>query len=291
MGTPTKPAELGSKDAELLVLAVDSPRKFFEELFRRLRDETDAAGTNWTEILKEVMKLRPMLDVELSRALVADVTILEEQFVIRVLQILEVVSSGVRTMPILSRLSAHPSQKVQSKITRMLGRDKDVASWLPQYLEHPDARVRANAIESALITDTPATRTLLRSFLADPNNRVVGNALIALYRLGERDTIQLLIAMAAFESPAFRATAAWVMGETGDPVFREKLQLMRQQEKGNVWTNVMRALNRIARAPKQASAGAPPASVPPSSDTLLPPPQSQPEADSPEPAADTSHTA
>jgi hypothetical protein len=289
MGTSTRPAALGIQDAELLALAVDSPLKFFEELFGRLRDETRSPDTNWTELLKETLKLRPMIDVELSRALVADVTILEERFVIHVLQILEDVSPGFRIMPILSRLSAHPSQKVQSKITRMLGRDKDYSSWLPQYLEHPDARVRANAIEATTVTDTPATRSLLRSFLSDPNNRVVGNALLALYRLGERDTIQLVIAMAGFEAPAFRASAAWVMGETGNPIFREKLQLMRQQEKGNVWTNVMRALNRIARAPKTDGASAAAASAPLSSDTSIPQPRSQSAADSPEPAADTSH--
>ncbi len=285
MDVSSRLAGSGVQDAELLALAVDNPQKFYRELFSRLQDESDLGGTRWRELLTEAVKLRPMLDVELSRAIVADAADLEEYFILRALQIVEDLSAGGRTMPILSRLSTHPSGKVQSKITRMFSRDKDFSKWLPQYLEHPDPRVRANAIESAAIADTPVTRSLLRSFLADPNNRVVGNALLALYRLGERDTIQLLMAMAAFESSAFRATAAWVMGETGDPVFREKLQLMRQQEKGIVWTNVMRALNRIARAPRPEGV-----SAPASSDTSVPPPQSQTANDSPAPAADTSHT-
>jgi HEAT repeat protein len=48
---------------------------------------------------------------------------------------------------------------------------------------------------------------------------VVGNALLALYRLGDEDSITKLVAMGSHESPEFRATAAWVMGETGDTVF------------------------------------------------------------------------
>jgi hypothetical protein len=126
----------------------------------------------------------------------------------------------------------------------------------------------------------------LRGLLSDPNNRVAGNALLALYRLGEKDAVQLLIAMASLEDQLFRATAAWVMGETANPVFRETLEQMRLVEKGIVWRNVMRALNRvIIRAPQNESE-----TNESSMDTSVPPPQSQLPADSPEPAADTSHT-
>jgi hypothetical protein len=149
---------------DLLALAVDSPGKFFSELCRRLGDETGSRGTNWTELFKEAMKLRPMLDVELARALIAGVADLEDDFILRVLKILEEVSPTSRTMPTLARLADHKSPRVQSKITRMQGRDKDYLSWLPQYLEHPDARVRANAIEAVPLVDTPAiARSPLRS--------------------------------------------------------------------------------------------------------------------------------
>jgi hypothetical protein len=256
-----------------------SPEDFLADLCRRLRDEPNSPGTDWTELVKEAMKLRPMLDVELARALTADVTEPEEFFILRVLQILEEVSPTCRTIPILSRLSNHKSSRVKSKITRMQGRDKDYLSWLPKLLEDPDGRVRANAIEAVPLTDTPATRLLLRKLLSDPNNRVAGNALLALYRLGEKDAVPLLIAMASLEQPLFRATASWVMGETADPVFRGTLEQMRLIEKGIVWKNVMRALNRINRAPRNET------------HTSTPPPQSQIPDGSPEPVADTSHTA
>ncbi len=283
MGTSTEQPATGAK--ELLALATDSPGKFFSELCRRLREETGSRTTNWPELFKEAMKVRPMLDVELARALIAGVADLEDDFILRVLKILEEVSPTSRAMPTLARLCDHKSPRVQSKITRMQGRDKDYLSWLPQYLEHPDARIRANAIEAVPLVDTPATRALLRSLLSDPNNRVAGNALLALYRLGEKDAVQLLIAMASLEDQLFRATAAWVMGETVNPVFRDTLEQMRLVEKGIVWRNVMRALNRIIRAPQNE-----PAPNESSMDTSVPQPQSEIPAGSPEPEADTSHT-
>jgi hypothetical protein len=285
MGLSTEQADTETQNKDLLALAADSPGKFISELCRRLGDETGTRGANWTELFKEAMKLRPMLDVELARALVAGVADLDEDLIVRVLKILEDVSPTSRTMPALARLSGHKSLRVQSKITRMQGRDKDYLSWLPQYLEHPDARVRANAIEAVRLVDTPATRALLRSLLSDPNNRVAGNALLALYRLGEKEAVQLLIAMASLEDQLFRATAAWVMGETGNPVFRDTLENMRLIEKGIVWRNVMRALNRIIRAPQNE-----PARSESSTSTSSPPPQSQLPAGSPEPVADTLHT-
>jgi hypothetical protein len=285
VGPSTEQLATGTQDAELLVLATDNPGKFISELCRHLRNETGTRGANWTELFKEAMKLRPMLDVELARALVAGVADLDQDFIVRVLKILEEVSPTSRTMPTLARLSGHKSLRVQSKITRMQGRDKDYLSWLPQYLEHPDARVRANAIEAVKLVDTPATRALLRGLLADPKNRVTNTPLLALYRLGEKEAVQLLIAMASLEDQLFRATAAWVMGETGNPVFRDTLEQMRLVEKGIVWKNVMRALNRVIRAPQKE-----PLPNERSMNTSTPPPQSQSPADSPEPAADTSHT-
>jgi hypothetical protein len=125
----------------------------------------------------------------------------------------------------------------------------------------------------------------LRFLPPDQKSQVTDNPLLALYRLGEKEAVQLLIAMASLEDQLFRATAAWVMGETGNPVFRDTLEQMRLVEKGIVWRNVMRALNRVIRAPQKE-----PLPNERSMNTSTPPPQSQSPADSPEPAADTSHT-
>lgn len=51
-------------------------------------------------------------------------------------------------------------------------------------LGESDPRVRANAIESLWGVDSPEARTLLSFATNDANNRVVGNALLGLYHLG-----------------------------------------------------------------------------------------------------------
>ena len=59
---------------------------------------------------------------------------------------------------------------------------------------------------------------MFRAAASDANNRVVGNALMALYRLGEAGG-RGLYEMASRPDPAFRATAVWAMSETGDTRF------------------------------------------------------------------------
>ena len=50
---------------------------------------------------------------------------------------------------------------------------------------------------------------------------MVGNALVGLHRLGEiRDVIRHVGKMARRQEALFRATAAWVMGQTGDACYR-----------------------------------------------------------------------
>jgi HEAT repeat protein len=60
--------------------------------------------------------------------------------------------------------------------------------------------------------------------LKDQNNRVAGNALVGLHRLGEPAVGQLVQRMLQDSRPIFRTTAAWVMGKIGGPEFIESLR-------------------------------------------------------------------
>ena len=93
-------------------------------------------------------------------------------------------------------------------------------------LSESDPRVRANAVESLWGVETPEARTLLNFAASDANNRVVGNALLGLYYLGDSSVLAEVIKLAGHESALFRATAAWMMGETGDPRFTDALRRM-----------------------------------------------------------------
>jgi HEAT repeat protein len=55
-----------------------------------------------------------------------------------------------------------------------------------------------------------------RIALADPNHRVVANALVGLYRLGETEALQKMIVHCSDGQHLFRAAMAWAMGVIDD---------------------------------------------------------------------------
>lgn len=170
----------------------------------------------------------------------------------RLMDILAETSDGTRILPSLIALTRLPNPYLQSKAVLMIGRMNRNVKWVQNRLAESDSRVRANAIEALWGVDTEEARNLLRSAARDGNNRVAGNALIALYRLGDCWSISELAAMASHVSSRFRATAAWVMGETGDPRFAKVLARMLGEPSIAVRTRAFAALGHIKAATAQA---------------------------------------
>ena len=168
-----------------------------------------------------------MVDVALARSL-ADSAVGDGAVHVadpaRLMDILCEIADASRIMPSLMRLMRHPNPYLRSKAVKMIGRGSRSTKWVMGRLSESDPRVRANAIESLWGVDTPEARTLLKFAASDANNRVVGNALLGLYHLGEASVLADVINLAAHESALFRASAAWVMGETGDPRFTDALR-------------------------------------------------------------------
>ncbi len=170
----------------------------------------------------------------------------------RLMDVLADISDGSRVLPFLISLSRQANPYLQSKAVLMIGRINRNVKWVQSRLMEADPRVRANAIEALWGIDTEEARRLLRSAGRDGNNRVAGNALMALYRLGDGWAIPELFKMADHESRRFRATAAWIMGETGDPRFTRTLARMVGEPNTAVRTRAFAALGQIRAATAQA---------------------------------------
>jgi hypothetical protein len=138
----------------------------------------------------------------------------------------------------------------------MIGRGSRSIQWLKGRMAQADPRIRANAIEAIWSKDPSEAQILLRFALADANNRVVGNALLGLYNMGECSVIPEIAKMAGHEASLFRATAAWVMGETGDPRFTETLVRMLVEPDTTVRKLAVTALRRVKAAAAQTVPGA-----------------------------------
>jgi hypothetical protein len=210
-----------------------------------------------TTLARMAIRADPMADIALARQLADASTGTSDPNGVgmaeRLMVILDKISDGKRILPSLMRMLRNNNPYLRSKAVLMIGRGGRSLNWIRMRLEESDTRVRANAVEALWGMDGPEARQLLESSTRDSNNRVAGNALLGLYWVGESSVLPELVKMASHDSPAFRRTAAWVMGETGDPRFSEILGRMLADTSSDVRKNSFTAVGQIRAAVTQVS--------------------------------------
>ena len=210
------------------------------------------------ELARAAARVDPMTDVGLARRLADSATAPDSAMSAdragRAMELLAEISDGTRILPSLMRLMRHSNPYVRSKAVKLVGRGGSV-KWVRGRLAESDPRIRANAIEALWGVDNEEARELLLAATRDGNNRVAGNALLALYRLGDCSMIPEILKMADHGSALFRSTAAWVMGETGDERFTEVLAKLLRESNAAIRTRAMKSLGRIKAAMAQSRQG------------------------------------
>ena len=217
-------------------------------------------------IARRLIQVDGQFDVRLLRALVQNngntSTKELEQIVgtatgIRLLDILGEISDGTRVLSTMAQLLNHPSSHIRSKAALLVGRSSKNHKWVQDRMGEPDARVRANAVESLWGSDTAGCRAVFWSALGDDDNRVVGNAALGLYRLGDPSSVGVILKLLTHTEAGFRVTGAWVMGETGDPRFMPILARIISEPVAELRGNAFRAMAKLKKAMTKRSAAAP----------------------------------
>jgi hypothetical protein len=163
----------------------------------------------------------------------------------RLMEVLCEIGDPARMMSSMLRLLRHPNAYLRSKAVKIVGRGSKSPKWVRQRLSDPDPRIRANAVEALWSVDSAEARSLLHFALADGHNRVVANALLGLYYLGDCTALTELAKFAGDESAVTRASAAWAMGETGDIRFQEILRRMLSDSDPIARKRALSALSRL----------------------------------------------
>ena len=171
----------------------------------------------------------------------------------RLISVLSEISDGSRILPSLARLLHNANPYLRSKLVLMIARANRSTNWVQSRMADPDPRIRANAVEALWGFGGWHTRELLLMAARDSNNRVVGNALLGLYRLGDCSMLAEAVNLTGHTSHTFRGTAAWLMGETGDDRFRTALAALLQDPVPMVRSRALKALGRIRIATEKAS--------------------------------------
>jgi HEAT repeat protein len=163
----------------------------------------------------------------------------------RILVLLRSMPDSAGFRPLLTPLLRHPNPRIRSKVALLAGEGNRNRTWFERRMLEDDPRMRANAIESAGQAATEDLRPLFRAAALDSNNRVVGNALIALYRLGDAMAVGNLYDLVSRPDPAFRATGVWAMGETGDTRFLPVLARILTDPNETIKAATFRAIRKL----------------------------------------------
>jgi hypothetical protein len=243
--------------ASLPILQTDREATGYEELLKALAhcdqlvielcDPASVGKEASREIARRIAQFDPQLDTKLALLLrgrksndASEIAAIE-----RVLDLLEAASTGARIVPALALLMRDPNPRLRARAALLIGRRVRNSGIVEACLGHEDARVRANAIESFWGDNTASVRRSLQSAAKDSNNRVVGNALLGLYRQHDREAIEGILTMAADSRPAFRTTAAWTMGQTSDAVFLPALEKLARDLYASVRNNASKSMAQI----------------------------------------------
>ena len=148
---------------------------------------------------------------------------LDPEAAARILEVLNEISVGPRLILLLSHLTTYPHPKVAEKATVLMGRRVCNSGWSERRLESRVPEIRAGVVQGLWGRNTPEARHTMRKCLKDSSERVAGNAVFGLHLLGEADVPQLVESLIADGRPPFRATAAWVAGQIGAPLYAEVL--------------------------------------------------------------------
>ncbi len=165
----------------------------------------------------------------------------------RLLDLIAALDCGRVALQVRFLLLAHADPYVRSRAAMILGKADKNPAWIQHRLIDADPRVQANLIESIWGIDTDAMRSVLLTAAASTNNRVMGNALVGLYRVGDPSSVERVLAMADDQREAFRISARWVMGEVCDPRFLPWLNAAFRTDNPKCRATVIRSLTRIRR--------------------------------------------
>ncbi|MBI4908267.1 MAG: HEAT repeat domain-containing protein [Acidobacteria bacterium] len=190
------------------------------------------------------MRVDPSLDIKLANR-VASASGEEPALALRLLEVLEAVAEVSSLLPILGHVLRHPDERVRSKAALLMGKGNQNPRWVTQQLFDPDARVRANAVESLWGATSREAVEVFRLAVQDAHPRTVINAALGLYLSGQKECIESFLELSRHPDPAFRLSTSWGLGRTGDPRFLRVLTELARDAESKVRAAALRSTVRI----------------------------------------------
>lgn len=142
------------------------------------------------------------------------------------LELLEVIAESKQIVPLLFGLISSDNPKIQSKAAIIIQKLDSEQAYTRRLLQHPDARVRANALQGIADRANAQGAEFLLQGLTDTDHRVRTLAAVGLSRLGDPQGFQVLLRMLRNPKPIERRSAVWGLGVCGNPAALPRLELV-----------------------------------------------------------------
>src|SRR6185295_8336122 len=218
-----------------------------DTLAQAICDPTSFSISQAAAVTRLATSVDTQFDIELARRLTSSSGI-EEHEAERILKILEEASGRSRLQPFLAQLLTHPNARIRSKAALLIGRYNRNPGWASEQQSNEDSRVRANAVEALWELEDCDCAAFFQEAALDPNPRVAGNAIVGLYKLRDTTAIRKLHDLSNLPGLEWQVTAAWAMGETGNPHFQPTLKRLMTAGDPKLRQHAVRALSRIRQA-------------------------------------------
>ena len=150
----------------------------------------------------------------------------ENAVVMHSLELLEVIAESKQIVPLLFGLISSDNPKIQSKAALIIQKLDSEQAYTRRLLQHPDARVRANALQGIADRADAQGAELLLQGLTDTDYRVRTLAAVGLSRLGDSQGLQALFRMLRNPRPLERRSAAWGLGVCGNASALPRLEVV-----------------------------------------------------------------
>lgn len=155
----------------------------------------------------------------------------------RALELIDVFTNKDVLIPWLRKLTNSPDTRLRSKAIQKLCELRPNKQFLERQLKSSDERVRAAVLEASWRHHSLETMEFFREALADSNHRVVVNALVGLYLMGDPTAFDHLSRLAEDPSPMVRRAVIWAFGHIKDRRAITHLEKLRDTDKSSAVRN------------------------------------------------------
>jgi HEAT repeat protein len=162
----------------------------------------------------------------------------------------------------MRNLASHSDKRVRSRAAKLMCQLRPSNGQIKRNMESRDDRVRASAIEALwnprMTRKDQEVRQILQNALNDSNHRVVANALVGLYMMGDAEALQKMVDLCQTRNHLFRAAMAWAMGIVDDLRAVPALQFLTLDPSFTVRNRAANSLKAIGQAPLEDTEFVPP---------------------------------